>query len=61
MPFDDAAAICADIDHQLCTKEELIDDKACCGIGGDCDSEIVWTSTQENPDPGSDSTLSNML
>ena len=56
MSFDDATAICAEIDHRLCTKEELIGAEeqkgVCCGSGGSCDSEIVWTSTPENPEPG---------
>ena len=52
MPFDEATAVCAEIGHRLCTKEELRDDRVCCGSGGDCDSEIVWTSTPENPEPG---------
>ena len=51
MSFDEASKICTDIEHRLCTKQEL-KDKICCGSGGSCDSEIVWTSTPENPEPG---------
>ena len=51
MSFDDATAICAENDRRLCRKEELKEGK-CCGSGGSCDSEIIWTSTPENPEPG---------
>ena len=40
----DAAAECAADGMRLCTKNELLSD-ICCGTGGQCDSNLVWTST----------------
>ena len=46
MSYDDAVAKCAETDHRLCTKDELFS-KMCCGSGGDCDHDLVWTSTKQ--------------
>ena len=35
---------CAAVGKRLCTMEELLTD-ICCGTGGGCDSDLVWTST----------------
>ena len=41
----DAEARCAaHYGMRLCTKDELLSD-ICCGTGGSCDSNLVWTST----------------
>ena len=40
----DAEAECAADGMRLCTKNELLSD-ICCGTGGQCDSNLVWTST----------------
>ena len=40
----DATRQCADIGRVLCTKSQL-QNGVCCGKGGKCDSNPVWTST----------------
>ena len=42
--YADAEAECATNGMRLCTMDELLTD-ICCGTGGQCDSELVWTST----------------
>ena len=42
--YADAETECAGIGMRICTKDELLTDM-CCGTGGGCDSEGVWTST----------------
>ena len=44
--YADAETKCTDIGMRLCTWDELLTD-FCCGTGGGCDSELVWTSTTE--------------
>jgi len=44
MNYVDAEAECLDRGKRLCTMDELLSDM-CCGAGGGCDSELVWTST----------------
>ena len=46
MSYDAAVSKCAETDHRLCTKDELLS-KVCCGTGGSCDSDLVWTSTTQ--------------
>merc|ERR1712223_1666049 len=45
--YAEAATKCATNGQRLCTKDELLSD-VCCGTGGQCDSEGVWTSTWED-------------
>ena len=44
MSYADAENECTAIGKRLCTKDELLTE-VCCGAGGNCDSEVVWTST----------------
>jgi len=48
--FFEAGQQCAAKGYRLCTKTELMSDQ-CCGTGGNCDSHLVWTSTDDVPDP----------
>ena len=47
MSYDHAVSKCAESDHRLCTKAELLS-RVCCGTGGSCDSYEIWTSTQQS-------------
>ena len=40
----DAETECANNGMRLCTRDELLTE-ICCGTGGGCDSQLVWTST----------------
>ena len=44
MSYSDAEDECSKIGMRLCTKDELLTE-VCCGTGGTCDSNAVWTST----------------
>ena len=44
MSYSDAEDECSKIGMRLCTKDELLTE-LCCGTGGTCDSNAVWTST----------------
>ena len=44
MSYAGAEDECTAIGKRLCTKDELLTE-VCCGAGGGCDSEAVWTST----------------
>ena len=41
--FNDAKQKCAELGKRLCTKNELTSG-VCCGTGGKCDLDGVWTS-----------------
>ena len=44
MPFDNAKQKCAQLGKRLCTKDQLMSG-VCCGTGGGCNRDEVWTST----------------
>ena len=46
--FYDAVEQCTAKGYRLCTKTELMSDQ-CCGTGGNCDTHLVWTSTDDIP------------
>ena len=43
MPFDNAKQKCAQLGKRLCTKDQLLSG-VCCGTGGMCDYDAIWTS-----------------
>ena len=44
---EDATRQCAEIGRVLCTKSQLLNG-ICCGRGGACDDNPVWTSTLQS-------------
>jgi len=46
--YAEAEAKCENEGKRLCTKLELLSE-ICCGTGGGCDSEAIWTSTPYEP------------
>merc|ERR1712136_378611 len=50
MTYSEAEAICDREGLNVCTKEELMSGM-CCGKGGNCDNNQVWTSTMMGSEP----------